>query len=373
MPSALFLPGSLPTQTAEQSFRTFGRALGQWLNYMPDGEVGTRRYWIDGVAFRVFNGHPEIETIKYPSPENGVEKWWPRGRHDEFGFRVRPGVKNVRFGDPGWRLGFARDAVNSYALFRYIKKDGIIPQGVRFQVCIPLVFSAVRFFFPDEDVEKVGPGFTEATRAEVAKIVEMIPNDDLAIQFDLAVENRYVDTALDEHGPEAAKKEGARVCAPLADICSAIPPAVHLGHHMCFGTLNGWPSRTPPTLAGTIILANSAIAASGRKVDFVHIPTLASSEDAWFAPLKDLKADGADIYMGAIHHLHGPGGMGDQLRVMKKYLSDFGLGSPCGFGRAADRSDRLITDDGSKVADPIQVILDDHRKAAEMLRDVLKH
>jgi hypothetical protein len=142
---------------------------------------------------------------------------------------------------------------------------------------------------------------------------------------------------------------------------------------MCFGTLNGWPSRTPPTLTGTIILANSAIAASGREVEFVHIPTLASTEDAWFAPLKDLKADGADIYMGAIHHLHGPGGMGDQLRVMKKYLSDFGLGSPCGFGRAADRSDRLITDDGSKVADPIQVILDDHRKAAEMLQDVLKH
>lgn len=373
MPSALFLPGSLPTQTAEQSFRTFGGALGQWLNYMPDGEVGTRRYWIDGVAFRVFNRHPEIETVKYPSPENGVEKWWPRGRHDEFGFRIRPGVKEVRFGDPGWRLGFARDAINSYALFRYIKKDGIIPQGVRFQVCIPLVFSAIRFFFPDEDVDKVGPGFTEATRAEVAKIVEMIPNDDLAIQFDLAVENRYVDTALDEHGPEASRKEGERVCAPLGEICSAIPRAVHLGHHMCFGTLNGWPSRTPPTLAGTIILANSAIAASGRKVDFVHIPTLASTEDAWFAPLKDLKADGADVYMGAIHHLHRPGGMGDQLRVMKKYLSDFGLGSPCGFGRAADRSDRLITDDGSKAADPIQVILDDHRKAAEMLREVMKH
>ena len=92
MPSALFLPGSLPTQTAEQSFRMFGGALGQWLNYMPDGEVGTRRYWIDGVAFRVFNGHPEIETIKYPSPENGVEKWWPRGRHDEFGGDGEPGT-----------------------------------------------------------------------------------------------------------------------------------------------------------------------------------------------------------------------------------------------------------------------------------------
>ena len=372
MPAELFLPGSLPCETAEQSFRIFGGALGQWLDYMPDGEVGTRRYWIDGIAYRVFNGHPEIETVKYPAPENGVEKWWPRGRTDEFGFRVKPGVSKVRFGDPGWRLGFARDAINSYALFRYMKKDGVVPQHVRFQVCIPLVFSAVRFFFPDEDVEKVVPGFTEATRAEVAKIVEMIPNDDLAIQWDLAVENRFVDTAMDEHGAEVARKEGARVCAPLFDICSAIPKAVHLGHHMCFGTLNGWPSRQPPTVAGTVILANAATAASGRKVEFLHIPTLAHTEDAWFAPLNNLKADGARVYMGAIHHLHGPHGLRDQLKTMKKYLSDFGLGSPCGFGRAADRQDRLITDDGSKAANPIEVILNDHKKAVGVLREVMK-
>ena len=118
----------------------------------------------------------------------------------------------MRFGDPGWRLGFARDAVNSYALFRYMKKDGIIPQRVRFQVCIPLTYSAVRYFFPDEDVEKVVPGFTEALRAEVAKIVEMIPNDDLAIQWDLAIENRLVDVALTEAAartPQRRKRRGS--------------------------------------------------------------------------------------------------------------------------------------------------------------------
>jgi hypothetical protein len=370
MPAELFLPGSLPCETAEQSFRIFGAGLGQWLDYMPDGEVGTRRYWVDGIAYRVFNGHPELETVKYPAPENGVEKWWPRGRYDEFSFRVRPGVKAVRFGDPGWRLGFARDAVNSYALFRYMKKDGVIPQHVRFQVCIPLTYSAVRFFFQDEDVEKVLPGFTEALRAEVAKIVELIPNDDLAIQWDLAIENRIVDTALDEHGADVAKKEAARVCAPAFEICSWLPKAVHLGHHMCFGTLNGWPSRQPPTVAGTVILANAAVAASGRKVEFLHIPTLDSADDAFFAPLAELKADGARVYMGAIHHLHGDRGMGDQLRTIRKYLPDFGLASPCGFGRAADRSDRLITDDGSKAANPIDTILDDHRKAVEILREV---
>jgi hypothetical protein len=154
MSGELFLPGSLPCETAEQSFRIFGGPLGQWLDYMPDGEVGTRRYWVDGIAYRVFNGHPEIETVKCPAPDNGVEQWWPRGRDDEFGFRVRAGVKAVRFGDPGWRLGFARDAINSYALFRYMKKDGVIPQRVRFQVCIPLTYSAVGYFSSKRETSK---------------------------------------------------------------------------------------------------------------------------------------------------------------------------------------------------------------------------
>ena len=91
----------------------------------------------------------------------------------------------------------------------------------------------------------------------------------------------------------------------------------------------------------------------------------------WFAPLKELKPSGARIYMGAIHHLHGAGGLSAQLKVMKRYLRDFGLGSPCGFGRSADRSDRLITDDGSKAVNPIETILDDHRKAVIALWDVL--
>jgi hypothetical protein len=371
MPAELFLPGSLPCETAEQSFKIFGGALGQWLAYMPDGEIGTRRYWIDGVAFRVFNGHPELETTKWPAPEYGVEQWWPRGRHDEFAFKVKRGVKQVRFGDPGWRLGFARDAVASYALFRYMKKDDVIPQRVRFQVCMPPTYSSVRYFFPDEDVEKVAPGFTRALRAETEKIVEMIPNNDLAVQFDLAVENRLVDVALEEQGARAAAKVAAQVCEPLAEICEVLPKAVHLGYHTCFGTLSGWPSRQPPSLRGSVILANAAIAASGRKTEFVHIPTLGRVDDDWFAPLKELKAGGARVYMGAIHHLHGAGGLPEQLKVMKRYLRDFGLGSPCGFGRSADRFDRLITDDGSKAANPIETILDDHRRAVIALWDVL--
>ena len=112
MTQELLLVGSIPLETAEEVFRVFGGALGGWLPYIPDGEIGERQYWIDGLAYRVLNGHPELETIRRPAPdENGVEQWRPRGLHDQFQFRVRPGIVKVRFGDPGWRLGYTRDAI----------------------------------------------------------------------------------------------------------------------------------------------------------------------------------------------------------------------------------------------------------------------
>ena len=78
MAGDLLLIGSIPLDTPEQVFRRVGGPLGPFLAYVPDGEVGDRRYWIDGIAYRVFNGHPEIETLRRPAPDaNGVESWRP--------------------------------------------------------------------------------------------------------------------------------------------------------------------------------------------------------------------------------------------------------------------------------------------------------
>jgi hypothetical protein len=365
----LLLVGSAPLETAEQVFRAFGPALGAHLAYLPDGEIGERRYWIDGVAYRVLNGHPELETLKRPAPDaDGVEQWRPQGLRDQFGFRVRPGVARVRFGDPGWRLGYTRDAVNSYFVFRTLKKEGVIPAHVRFQVCLPLTYSACTSFFPDPaDHARIVPGFSDALRAEVAKMVELIPPAELAIQWDLAVENRYLEATLARDGVGAARREAERVTAPAAEICSRIPETVALGYHSCFGTLDGWPSRQPKDLAGTVMLLNAAVAASGRRVDFLHFPTLGTVEDAFFAPLRDLKPDGGRVYLGAIHHMHGPGGLAAQVRAARKYLAAFGLAAPCGFGRAPERPGRLLSEGGARVGDPIAVILADHLQAAEIL------
>ena len=367
MSDDLLLVGSVPLETAEEVFRRFG-PLGNHLAYMPDGEIGDRQYWIDGIGYRVLNGHPEIETLKRPAPDaNGVERWRPLGNHDQFRFRVKPGVAKVRFGDPGWRLGYTRDAVNSYFVFRQMKKDGVIPAGVRFQVCLPLTYSAVTSFFEDaDDHARIVPGFTESLRAEVAKIVELIPPEDLAIQWDLAIENRYIEAKLASAGREAGRAEARRLLIPAGEISPTIPAAVALGYHACFGTLNGWPSRQPPDLTGSVMMLNEAVAQSGRRVDFLHLPTLGTAEEKFFAPLADLDARGARVYLGAIHAMHGAGGLAQQLAVARKFLPSFGLAAPCGFGRANERPGKLLAAGGK--SDLVGEIIEEHRAALALLR-----
>jgi hypothetical protein len=226
-------------------------------------------------------------------------------------------------------------------------------------------------FFPDPaDQPKIVPGVTAAFRAEVQKMVELIPPEELAIQWDLAVENRLVDTALAREGPAAAEALAARLAAPAAEIAPGIPQAVALGYHGCFGTLSGWPSRQPIDLSGAVILLNAMVAASGRRVDFLHLPTLGSAADSFFAPLARLKAPDAKVYLGAIHHMHDSNGLRRQLQTARRYLADFGLAAPCGFGRAPERPGRLLTaEDNQSPHDIIDIILSDHLRAAELLHE----
>ena len=206
--------------------------------------------------------------------------------------------------------------------------------------------------------------------APKAKIVELIPPQELAIQWDLAFENRLVDTALAREGPAAAEALAARLAEPAAKIASAIPEGVALGYHGCFGTLSGWPSRQPPDLGGSVILLNAMVAASGRRVDFLHLPTLGTADEAFFAPLERLRAPDAKVYLGAIHHMHDADGLRRQLQAVRRHVADFGLAAPCGFGRAPERPGRLLTAEGSvPPPDILDIIVRDHLKAVELLRE----
>ena len=83
-------------------------------------------------------------------------------------------------------------------------------------------------------------------------------------------------------------------------------------------------------LSGAVTLANGFIEASGRHVDWLHIPALDRSDDAFFTPLEGLKSQGVRIYLGLIHHMvrfHA------REATARKYCPDFGVATYCGFGR----------------------------------------
>ena len=77
-------------------------------------------------------------------------------------------------------------------------------------------------------------------------------------------------------------------------------------------------------------VANAFVEASGRRVDWIHLPVLDRSDDAFFAPLQSLQPRGARVYLGMIHNMAR---FTDRLAAARKYIADFGLGGYCGFGR----------------------------------------
>jgi hypothetical protein len=328
----LLLVGSAPLDTAEDVFTTFGSALGPHLAAIPDGEVFDRRYWVVRLSFQVFNGHPDLETIRRPQPdENGVERLIPSGIADYWQFKIRDGVDEVRFGAPGERLGYAKDAINSYFVFKTLKQRGVLPKGLRFQVSLPMTNSAVTpmvFPFPG-DVDKVRCGYEAALLAEIDRIVAAIPHDELAIQWDCSFEITDVYGAIPGLPAEGRLERNVRA---FRNLSPHVPNDVQLGIHLCFGTFGGWPRLRVDDLGAAVDLANAAIAAAGRPIDWVHIPALPTADDAFYAPLARLDPQGARVYLGLIHNMET---FPERLATARKYLPDFGIGAYCDFGRMA--------------------------------------
>ena len=116
----------------------------------------------------------------------------------------------------------------------------------------------------------------------------------------------------------------------IARLSRLVPERVQLGFHFCFGTFGGWPRFGPIYQQRAVDLANAAVVQAGRKIDWVHIPTLDTVADSFYAPLRRWKPDGARIYLWPDpQHEHVP----QRLAAARRHLPDFGLAAYCGFGR----------------------------------------
>lgn len=359
--NALLLVGSIPLETSEDVFTWVRESgLNKYLHAVPDGEVGERIYWIPMLSYRVYHGHPDIDTTKRPKPVGGVESWRPKDAEDAWSFRLKPNVSEIHFGDLGWRLGYSRDAINSYFVFKTFKDQGIIEQDARFQVSLPFTYSGFAGMFPVEDWPIMTAAYEEAMLAELATITSHIPASELTIQWDCCVELAMVEQTgiRSEADTRNWKRLNAMplelVSGAIARLGPAVPKDANLGYHLCYGTLGGWPMRSGDDLGMAVKMIDAILDHSGRRVDYVHIPVLDNAPAEYFEPLQNIRRDEKTrYYFGAIHNMNNEEDFRHKLSQIGQHVTDFGIAAPCGFGRQGN----------------LENILKEHRLALKIYHD----
>jgi hypothetical protein len=358
---SVLLVGSVPLNSAEDVFRTCAETFGSLVDAYTDGETGDRNYWTFYLPLRTYSVHPDLVAVNAPSdgrvhqptrdasPEEWANSWWT--------FKLRPGVRELDFPT----LHYVEEAERSYAIFRRLRDEGVIPPGARFKVSFPTTGSAIMGFFAQpEDWPVVYGAYRRAIRAEVAAIAEIVPHDELAVQWDTASEVRDIlagDEPLLPWSPQTSLEEKwSRHLDDMNQLAGVVPEGALLGYHFCFGTWGGWPKSYAPDISTCVRLANEAVARAGRRVDFVHMPVMPDADDAFLAPLARLSIGDTVPYLGIVLD-DGLDSFVRRATAARVYLDRFGIASYCGWGR--EDPERLPT------------ILADLRACAERLPAVL--
>jgi len=315
------LVGSIGLDSVEEVFATVGPLLGRHLKRIPDGEPGPRRLW---VSFQ----YPLLRSSPYlrPDPSGEVR---PTNKFPKLCLAegVRP--EEVTFGE----LGYAREAKGSYLDFCAARERGEIPQGVRFQVCLPTPMGVIYAFCTKRDLLAIDAAYEQAMIREAARICAAIPHRDLCLQWDFCHEMLILDGQPQSHFP-TEKASLADIMQRMQRLCAAVPGEVELGVHLCYGDFGAHHLLEPRDMGAMVGVANAMVRTVTRAIQYIHMPVpIGRADEAYFAPLKTL-AYGGELYLGVVHAADGAEGAKQRMATAAKYAPKFGIACECGIARA---------------------------------------
>ncbi len=327
-PSAVHFNGSVNLPDAETVMRAIAEKVPVGLRRIPDGETGDRLGWIRYQLPRLVEV-PEIEEV--PSTGTGYQ-----------------GLARVRLGpgtDPDaitWPdLGYASAYRESFATFGQLRKEGVVPDDVRFQVQYPTPLAPVAALFAEQDQQRVRASYAQALLADLRRLLEEVPHELIAVQWDVAVEIGM----LERGGPRAVVVEGLVGCV------EAIPLDVPVGLHLCYGDYQHRHFVEPSSLALQVELGNAVTGAAARSVSWLSFTVPQHQRDpSYFAPLGELRPDAADELYFALVPYHPdrqePGTTAAQVRLIDEQLGSrpWGICTECGMGRAAREEIPVLLD-----------------------------
>jgi hypothetical protein len=316
------LVGSLRLGSAEEVFRLVSAECGDSVSRIPDGETGPRAGWTTSLIPRL-RATPGLEVV---------------GELD-IGYTAFP-LFGLRAGwapaDVGFDLGYDTDGIAAWPTFSRLKQDGAIGQATKFQVAIPTPMAVVGYYVQPEDRAALMQPYEDRLRVEIENITRIVPPDELAIQWDVAVEIALLEGAF---GPQPLPDEV--ILDEIVRLSTLVPEGVELGYHLCYGNAPTAPGakgrhfKEPDDTALLTRVANAISAGSARDVNWIHMPVpITRDDDDYFAPLSglDLRPE-TELFLGLLHKADGLEGAQRRATVAARHSSrPFGVATECGMG-----------------------------------------
>ncbi len=228
----------------------------------------------------------------------------------------------------------------------------MIPADVRFQVEYPTPLASIGGYIVPEQQQALLGSYADALFADLARLLAAIPPDEVAVQWDVAVEFGVLEEAFAPGGAQAFDA----IIGALARCIDQVPAEVPAGLHLCYGDYGHQHFMQPESLALQVRVLNAVSAAAGRTVSFVSftVPQY-QREDGYFAPLARLTADPDTELNFALVPYHAaeqaPGTTDAQVRLIDTALAaspggsrDWGICTECGMGRASQEEIPALLD-----------------------------
>ena len=337
--SGAHLVGSVPYPTVEDVFRGAADLLGDHLHRIPDGEVGERKNWV-ACQLPVFTS---CDAFEWTGEDSGYSAAAPRR------IKLKDGkvASDIRFGN----LGYADVAIESFGTFDALQTAGTIPAGIRFQVCLPTPVAPVHLWVRREDQSVVERQYELAMLSELRRIIESIPADRLAIQWDTAVEFGILEGCF----PTYMDTPMANIVARLVRLGDVVPVDTELGYHLCYGDAGHRHFVEPGDVSKLVDVANQVAARLQRPLNWIHMPVPKDRDDeAYFAPAQHLALpQETELYLGLLHS-DGVEGARPRIEAALAHIPAFGVATECGFGRRKAETIEALLQQHAAVSHPVR-------------------
>jgi hypothetical protein len=332
-PTGVHFNGGVNLPDAEAVMREIAARVPHGVRRIPDGETGDRANWIF-FQLQKFWQTPGLEQAA-------------RKDLDAPGYKEMAKVRLAQGTGPdsiAWpNLGYADAYLASYTTYRRLHDEGVIPGDVRFQVEYPTPLASINAWVVDEDQDALEASYEAALLADLDRVLAALPHDQLAIQWDVAVEFGILESGFGA----TARQNFEEIVTRLARLVDHVPSDVPVGLHLCYGDYKHRHFKEPTSLERQVSVVNRLNAQARRQVNWFAftVPQYQRERD-YFTPLHGLRIrPGTELYFALVPYHpeeQAPGTTAEQVRLIDEQLVNhpgngglaWGICTECGMARA---------------------------------------